>query len=95
MIPYNFRNRGPFEYDKFVLNVCQYHNQVNLLVNENLEADNSESYGLKLLEKEINDEFDLIVGSSTKKIEGMSEKLYSLLLLMEENIDGYSEIQFQ
>lgn len=32
MILYNMRYRGPFEYDKFVLNIFQIHNEVKMLV---------------------------------------------------------------
>ena len=41
MILYNMRYRGPFEYDKFVLNIFQIHNEVKILVrkfNENEEG---------------------------------------------------------
>lgn len=41
MILYNMRYRGPFEYDKFVLNIFQIHNEVKMLVrkfNENEEG---------------------------------------------------------
>jgi hypothetical protein len=31
MILYNFRHRGPYEYDKFVLNILQLHNEIILL----------------------------------------------------------------
>lgn len=31
MILYNFRHRGPYEYDKFVLNILQLHNEIVLL----------------------------------------------------------------
>jgi len=31
MIKYNFRYRGPFEYDKFVLNVLQFSNEIRYL----------------------------------------------------------------
>ena len=31
MIKYNFRYRGPFEYDKFVLNILQFSNEVRYL----------------------------------------------------------------
>jgi hypothetical protein len=30
MIVYNFNHRGPFEYDKFVLNALQFHNEVDM-----------------------------------------------------------------
>ena len=32
MIVYNMRYRGPYEYDKLILNVFQYHNEVLDLV---------------------------------------------------------------
>lgn len=41
MILYNMRYRGPFEYDKFVLNIFQIYNEVKMLVrkfNENEEG---------------------------------------------------------
>ena len=31
MITYNFRHRGSYEYDKFILNIFQFHNEVVLL----------------------------------------------------------------
>ena len=34
MIFYNFRYRGPYEYDKYVLNVLQYSNMVNDFIND-------------------------------------------------------------
>ncbi|WP_312339143.1 hypothetical protein [Anaerospora hongkongensis] len=37
MIPYNFRHRGPYEYDKFILNIFQLHNEI-MLLEERLNA---------------------------------------------------------
>lgn len=34
MIVYNMRYRGPYEYDKLVLNVFQYHNDVMDIMHE-------------------------------------------------------------
>lgn len=34
MITYNMRYRGPYEYDKFVLNIFQFLNQVKDIENE-------------------------------------------------------------
>ena len=34
MILYNIRYRGPYEYDKFILNILQLNNEVNLAINE-------------------------------------------------------------
>ena len=40
MILYNIRHRGPFEYDKFVLNILQVSNETKrLLKNFNASAD--------------------------------------------------------
>ena len=43
IILYNFRYRGPYEYDKFVLNIFQFHNEIRDIelemedsINENL-----------------------------------------------------------
>lgn len=45
MIVYNMRYRGPLEYDKFVLNTLQFHNEVNgVLIKEFEESDNSKSF---------------------------------------------------
>lgn len=33
MIIYNLRYRGPYEYDKLVLNVLQYHNTIHEIYN--------------------------------------------------------------
>ena len=34
MILYNMRYRGPYEYDKFILNVFQFHNEMLDIENE-------------------------------------------------------------
>lgn len=34
MITYNMRYRGPYEYDKLILNVFQYHNDILRLAHE-------------------------------------------------------------
>ena len=34
MIKYNLRYRGPFEYDKMVLNTLQYDNEVKLMLHK-------------------------------------------------------------
>jgi len=42
MILYNFRHRGPYEYDKFVLNILQLHNEIALLEQRLLEGSGSQ-----------------------------------------------------
>ena len=44
MIFYNMRYRGPYEYDKFILNIFQYCNLINDIKNDSLyvyEEDNN------------------------------------------------------
>ena len=50
MITYNMRYRGPYEYDKFVLNIFQFLNQVKDIENEldSSLADNIYTYQDKL-----------------------------------------------
>ena len=57
MIIYNNKYRGPLEYDKFILNVFQYLNEINYLiedinVNENPKKDINDNENSK---KDIND----------------------------------------
>ncbi len=49
MIKYNLRYRGPFEYDKMVLNTLQYDNEVKLMLRKIKTGDYA------LLNKENND----------------------------------------
>jgi hypothetical protein len=35
------RYRGPFEYDKFVLNILQFHNEINQIFIEEFNLENS------------------------------------------------------
>lgn len=37
MITYNIRYRGPFEYEKFVLNIMQHYNETKEILDEFLE----------------------------------------------------------
>ena len=60
MILYNMRERGPYEYDKFVLNILQLYNSINLAeiseLNESKEIFNS----LQDLSKQITDYYNSI-----------------------------------
>lgn len=38
-ILYNFRKRGPYEYDKFILNTFQLHNEITNLISRIEETD--------------------------------------------------------
>ena len=56
MILYNFPYRGPFEYDKFVLNIFQFHNDVVFMEEKLLSAANT-NIGLLEEQKQVFDEF--------------------------------------
>ena len=45
MILYNMRYRGPYEYDKTVLNVFQFHNEI-LSMTKELEEQNEQNINL-------------------------------------------------
>lgn len=75
MILYNMRYRGPFEYDKFVLNIFQIHNEVKMLVrkfNENEEGNLLDIY------KDINQIYEYL---TDKNSNGMK------ILLMEHKYE--------
>lgn len=77
MIRYNMRYRGPYEYDKFVLNILQYSNDIY-----NFENDLSEKGAyttIKELEDSVNDLFDRI----TKEY-GFADRIYKTLILLRE-----------
>ena len=58
MILYNYRYRGPYEYDKFILNTLQLVNEMDLLEDKILKGD----YGI--IKQEIND-LNLIIDEIT------------------------------
>lgn len=72
MILYNMRYRGPLEYDKFVLNILQFHNEVNVSllseVNDSINKSN-----LPKLKEDIDALYETIVGA---EMIGLSEKLH-------------------
>lgn len=68
VILYNYRHRGPYEYDKFIYNTLQLSNEVNVLeakVNQN---------GYKKLKENINELNDLL-----NKLTGKNSNLQKLL----------------
>lgn len=50
MILYNMRYRGPYEYDKTILNVFQFHNEI-LSMTKELEEQNEQN--IKLIQDKI------------------------------------------
>lgn len=74
MIHYNMRYRGAYEYDKFTLNILQYHNEMLDFLTD-LET-TEEVINLKHLHEEVNDLFDRY-----NKENGVCENIYNTLLL--------------
>ena len=77
MIHYNMRYRGPYEYEKFILNVLQYSN--------NAHDFSSEVHGLEEYEtlKEIQDNVTDLYNKSTGAY-GTSEQCYKKLIMFKE-----------
>ena len=73
MIQYNNKYRGPFEYDKFILNLFQIYNRFSIISNEELNENNNLNALINYHNK-IDDIYDSIIG--TNSTEGLSEKLY-------------------
>lgn len=79
MIQYNMRHRGPLEYDKFVLNIFQFHNDVQELLVKKMENPESPQNTFTKLQNEVNKTYQSIAGSGS-----LSEKIYMQTILMEE-----------
>lgn len=82
MILYNYRYRGPYEYDKFVNNILQFSNEVKRLETKLLDSD----YGQL---KTVLVDLDQLVGigkpsSEVKSITGENCLLQQQLLLLEQ-----------
>lgn len=61
MILYNYRYRGPYEYDKFVNNILQFFNEAKLLESKLVKSD----YGQLQQEiEELNDIIDILTGEN-------------------------------
>ena len=74
MIFYNFRYRGPYEYDKYVLNVFQYSNMVNDFIND---INNTATWKtLYDLYNEVDSIYNKTIGDG-----GRSDKIYETLIL--------------
>ena len=74
MIFYNFRYRGPYEYDKFILNTMQYYNMANDFIHD---LNNTSTW--KTL-YEIEKKVDNLFQNSTNTY-GKSDEIYRLLIM--------------
>lgn len=77
MIHYNMRYRGPYEYDKFVLNVLQYANEANNFTDDLAKIQDYKT--LKMLYDEINDLYNKSTGDN-----GLSQQCYRKLIMFKE-----------
>lgn len=74
MILYNMRHRGPYEYDKFVLNTLQISNAILLSETNELKENNTKKDSLNAIEQSINDIYTKFMGTDKEK--GICEKMY-------------------
>lgn len=66
MIIYNNRYRGPYEYDKFVLNILSLHNVLENLETVEIKGTVAQVNTLKAVSKEVNEVFETIRDTSEK-----------------------------
>ena len=87
MIVYNMRYRGAMEYDKFILNALQFHNEVNEILNREFDLANSTS--LTAVVDQLNEVYAYYVGRKQQETQsakvGLSETLYMNLLEYRED----------
>lgn len=75
MINYNIRYRGPYEYDKFILNVFQYSNAIYDFEND------LTSKGAYTTIKELSDMVDVMFDQITG-MNGFNDKVYKMLIML-------------
>lgn len=75
MINYNMRYRGPYEYDKFILNIFQYSNAIYDF--ENDLSENSTYDTINSMRETVDDLFNQVI-----KEKGLSDKVYKELIML-------------
>ena len=75
MILYNIRYRGPYEYDKFILNIFQLNNEIKRLQKEFNDTSLSQ---LLLKQKELNDIFNELTKEDNEldRLLSIKERMY-------------------
>ena len=63
MIIYNFRYRGPYEYDKYVNNILQFYNEVRFAEKKLTESDNDQ-HTIKEQVEDLNDIIESLTGEN-------------------------------
>ena len=74
MIHYNMRYRGAYEYDKFVLNILQLHNECVDFINDLDSNEDIDSF------KELYDQVQLLFNNYNSE-NGLCENIYDTLIL--------------
>ena len=75
MINYNIRYRGPYEYDKFILNIFQYSNAIY-----DFEYDLSNKRAYTTI-NELKDTVDALFDQITQE-KGFSDQVYRTLIML-------------
>lgn len=81
MILYNNRYRGPFEYEKFILNILGFHNIITELELFEIYGDDKSVDSLKDIKAKV----DTLFNDYTKK-DGYCDKCYLEILKGKENL---------
>ena len=84
MILYNMRHRGPYEYDKFTLNILQISNAVTLSELQELTVNSNNKNNLLEIQKKINEVYTSLVGNDD--VVGLTEKIYINSFLLKGEI---------
>lgn len=71
MILYNFRHRGPYEYDKFILNIFQFHNEVVMLHGQIFQQGMDDKNNLLDIKESLDQFYSLHAGDNS-----LSNKIY-------------------
>lgn len=75
MIFYNMRYRGPYEYEKFVLNILQYTNIVNEITHDTSDVDMWDT--IKSLNNQVDHIFNEVIGDNK-----LCENVYKKLIMI-------------
>ena len=78
MIFYNMRYRGPYEYEKFILNILQYTNTVNEIAHDTSDVDMWDT--IKMLTTQVDHIFNEIVGDDK-----LCEKAYRKFIMIDRS----------
>lgn len=78
MIFYNMRYRGPYEYEKFILNILQYTNIVNEIAHDTSDVDMWDT--LNSLTNQVDHIFNEIVGDNK-----LCDKVYRKFIMIDRS----------